>query len=117
MGGLSGTTAFAAVFTRRSSFRLASRSPTCRSQLACHPTFRAQHALQKRRHIQIGIQPRPVKTDVRSDGYVEVTEGLKAGEPVVIAANFLIDAESNLKAALSSFTADAQAENKMDAKP
>jgi len=34
-----------------------------------------------------------------------VLEGVKAGEPVVVAANFLIDAESNLKAALAGLTA------------
>jgi len=34
-----------------------------------------------------------------------VSEGLKAGEEVVVRANFLIDSESNLKAALESFGA------------
>jgi Cu(I)/Ag(I) efflux system membrane fusion protein len=63
------------------------------------------------------FEPRPVKTGARGDGYIEVLDGIKAGEPVVVTANFLIDAESNLKAALSSFTADAQAVSKTDAKP
>jgi Cu(I)/Ag(I) efflux system membrane fusion protein len=40
---------------------------------------------------------------MRTDGYVEVAEGLSEGESVVVRANFLIDAESNLKAALGSF--------------
>lgn len=53
------------------------------------------------------FEPRPVKLGVRGDGYVEVTEGLAAGDNVVTSANFLIDAESNLKAALKGFTADA----------
>lgn len=52
------------------------------------------------------FEPRAVKVGMRGDGYVEIAEGIKAGENVVVAANFLIDAESNLKAALSSFTAD-----------
>jgi Cu(I)/Ag(I) efflux system membrane fusion protein len=56
------------------------------------------------------FEPRPVKVGVRGDGFVEIAEGIKAGEDVVIAANFLIDAESNLKAALSSFTADLSPE-------
>ena len=43
---------------------------------------------------------------LRGDGYVEIPEGIKAGENVVISANFLIDAESNLKAALTAFTAE-----------
>ncbi len=52
------------------------------------------------------FEPRAVKVGVRGDGFIEIAEGIKAGEDVVVAANFLIDAESNLKAALSSFTAD-----------
>ena len=35
----------------------------------------------------------------------QVLEGLKSGERVVTSATFLIDAESNLRAALSAFTA------------
>ena len=50
------------------------------------------------------FEPRNVKTGLRGEGYVAISEGLKEGEKVVVAANFLIDAESNLKAALSSFT-------------
>lgn len=49
------------------------------------------------------FEPRPVKLGMRADGYVEVLEGVKAGENVVVSANFLIDAESNLKAAFSGF--------------
>lgn len=61
------------------------------------------------------FEPRPVKLGVRGDGFVEVTEGLAAGDLVVTSANFLIDAESNLKAALKGFTADAPAST--DTKP
>jgi Cu(I)/Ag(I) efflux system membrane fusion protein len=53
------------------------------------------------------FEPRVVKLGVRGGGYVEVLEGLKAGEAVVVSANFLIDAESNLKAALGAFGAGA----------
>jgi Cu(I)/Ag(I) efflux system membrane fusion protein len=49
------------------------------------------------------FEPREVKTGARGGSYVEITEGLAAGEVVVTSANFLIDAESNLKAALSGF--------------
>jgi Cu(I)/Ag(I) efflux system membrane fusion protein len=52
------------------------------------------------------FEPRDVNVGLRGDGFVEITEGIKVGENVVVAANFLIDAESNLKAALSGFTAD-----------
>jgi membrane fusion protein, copper/silver efflux system len=49
-------------------------------------------------------QPRKVKLGTHGDGYVEVTEGVARGEKVVVGANFLIDAESNLRAALQSFS-------------
>ena len=50
------------------------------------------------------FEPREVKLGARSDTYVEVIEGVKDGEQVVVAANFLIDAEGNLKAAISGFS-------------
>jgi Cu(I)/Ag(I) efflux system membrane fusion protein len=49
------------------------------------------------------FEPREVKLGARSDDYVEVIDGVADGEPVVVAANFLIDAESNLKAAVGGF--------------
>ena len=61
------------------------------------------------------FEPRAVKVGVRGDGFVEIIDGVKAGESVVVTANFLIDAESNLKAALQSFTAEPAA--KPEAKP
>jgi Cu(I)/Ag(I) efflux system membrane fusion protein len=48
-------------------------------------------------------EPRTVKLGMHADGYAEVLGGLGAGEAVVVKANFLIDAESNLKAALGGF--------------
>ena len=53
------------------------------------------------------FEPREVKTGARSDSYVELLEGVKAGEQVVVAANFLIDAESNLKAAVAGLGGNA----------
>jgi Cu(I)/Ag(I) efflux system membrane fusion protein len=55
------------------------------------------------------FEPREVKLGMRADGYIEVIEGIKAGESIVVSANFLIDAESNLKAALSGFGQGAPA--------
>ncbi|MGY4309347.1 Cu(I)/Ag(I) efflux system membrane fusion protein [Bradyrhizobium sp. USDA 4369] len=52
------------------------------------------------------FEPRDVKLGRRGGGYIEIRDGLKEGETVVTSANFLIDAESNLKAALKGF-ADA----------
>ena len=49
------------------------------------------------------FEPRPIKLGRRGDGYVEVRDGLQPGEEVVTSATFLIDAESNLRAALKSF--------------
>ncbi|MBW7903081.1 MAG: efflux RND transporter periplasmic adaptor subunit [Rhodocyclaceae bacterium] len=49
--------------------------------------------------------PRQVKVGARGDEYVEILEGIAEGDEVVVAANFLIDAESNLKAALDGFAA------------
>jgi Cu(I)/Ag(I) efflux system membrane fusion protein len=48
------------------------------------------------------FEPREVKTGRRGEGRVEITEGVGEGDRVVTSANFLIDAESNLKAALKS---------------
>ena len=47
---------------------------------------------------------RAVKPGRRADGFVEIREGVSKDEEVVTAATFLIDAESNLKAALRAFT-------------
>ncbi len=49
------------------------------------------------------FEPRTVKLGMHADGYAEVLGGLEAGEVVVVSANFLIDAESNLKAAMGGF--------------
>jgi Cu(I)/Ag(I) efflux system membrane fusion protein len=49
------------------------------------------------------FEPRQVKLGRRGGGYVEITDGVAEGEAVVTSANFLIDAESNLKAALKGF--------------
>jgi Cu(I)/Ag(I) efflux system membrane fusion protein len=52
------------------------------------------------------FEPREVKLGTRGEGFVEVLSGVKEGETVVTRANFLIDSESNLKAALSGFNAE-----------
>ena len=55
------------------------------------------------------FEPREVKLGSRNDNYVEVLDGVKDGDKVVVAANFLIDAESNLKAAVGGFGSSAPA--------
>jgi Cu(I)/Ag(I) efflux system membrane fusion protein len=48
------------------------------------------------------FEPRAVKIGRRGDGFAEITSGVDEGDRVVTSANFLIDAESNLKAALQT---------------
>ena len=48
------------------------------------------------------FEPRDVKLGMRGDGFTEIRDGVAEGDRVVVAANFLIDAESNLNAALQS---------------
>jgi multidrug efflux pump subunit AcrA (membrane-fusion protein) len=51
-------------------------------------------------YVDIGdgyFTPRQVRLGVRTDGIVEVTNGLKAGEKVASMAVFLIDSEAKLK--------------------
>jgi Cu(I)/Ag(I) efflux system membrane fusion protein len=49
-------------------------------------------------------EPREVELGAHGDGYVAILHGVSEHEPVVVSANFLIDAESNIKAALSNFS-------------
>jgi Cu(I)/Ag(I) efflux system membrane fusion protein len=46
------------------------------------------------------FEPREVRLGTASEGYVEVLEGLREGEELVVSSQFLIDSESNLKAAI-----------------
>jgi membrane fusion protein, copper/silver efflux system len=50
------------------------------------------------------FEPRPVQVGRRGAGYVEIRDGIAEGDVVVTSANFLIDAESNLKSALKTMT-------------
>jgi Cu(I)/Ag(I) efflux system membrane fusion protein len=53
--------------------------------------------------------PRDVRLGRRDGSYVEVLDGVREGELVVSSGNFLLDAESNLKAALQGFAGGTQA--------
>jgi RND family efflux transporter MFP subunit len=48
------------------------------------------------------FEPREVKTGVNVRGYYEIKKGVQEGENVVTGANFLLDSESKLKAAMSA---------------
>lgn len=51
------------------------------------------------------FEPRDVTIGVRGAGMTEIMDGVAEGDRVVVSANFLINAESNLKAALSALVA------------
>ena len=44
------------------------------------------------------FEPRPVETGLRLDDRVEIVQGLKDGERIVVSGNFLLDSESRLRA-------------------
>jgi multidrug efflux pump subunit AcrA (membrane-fusion protein) len=49
-----------------------------------------------------GFEPREVQVGIRADGLAQVVEGLKDGERVATAANFLLDSESRLRSAIGT---------------
>ena len=50
------------------------------------------------------LEPREIEVGPRLDDHVVVLKGLKLGERIVSSANFLVDSESQLQAAIGSFT-------------
>jgi len=50
------------------------------------------------------LEPREIEVGTRLDDHVVVLTGLKLGERIVSSANFLVDSESQLQAAIDSFT-------------
>jgi len=53
------------------------------------------------------LVPTPIVVGERSDGYYQLLAGLSAGDKVVTSANFLVDSESSMKAALESMAASS----------
>jgi len=49
------------------------------------------------------LRPQRVTTGTESDGRIEITSGLEAGQPVIVAGTFLVAGESRLRAALESW--------------
>ncbi|MDR4521235.1 MAG: efflux RND transporter periplasmic adaptor subunit [Nitrosomonas sp.] len=109
--------------TTRVRIELANKEALLKPDMYARVEFSAQHGphevltvpnsavldtgLKKMVLIALGtgrFEPRAIKTGMRADEYTEVLSGLAEGEAVVTRANFLIDAESNLKAALSGFS-------------
>ncbi|MGV1955507.1 efflux RND transporter periplasmic adaptor subunit [Agrobacterium sp. 22-214-1] len=54
------------------------------------------------------FEPKNVTLGVRGDDSTEIRQGVSAGDKVVVSANFLLDAESNLNSALSAMTEEAK---------
>ncbi|MFA7157777.1 MAG: efflux RND transporter periplasmic adaptor subunit [Kiritimatiellia bacterium] len=52
------------------------------------------------------LVPVEVRLGMRTDGYYEVHAGLNEGDRVVTSANFLVDSESSMKAALEALSAE-----------
>jgi Cu(I)/Ag(I) efflux system membrane fusion protein len=53
------------------------------------------------------LAPVELKLGARSGDYYEVLDGLKEGDQVVVSANFLVDSESSMKAALEALSSGA----------
>ncbi|OGU32518.1 MAG: hypothetical protein A2X67_12790 [Ignavibacteria bacterium GWA2_55_11] len=53
------------------------------------------------------FDPRDVKLGVSANGFVQVLDGIRAGEKIVVSSQFLIDSESNLKAAINQMAGHA----------
>jgi Cu(I)/Ag(I) efflux system membrane fusion protein len=60
------------------------------------------------------LEPREVRLGVKGSGFYEVLAGLAAGEKVVTSANFLVDSESSMKAALQQMTQGSTGAHKND---
>jgi Cu(I)/Ag(I) efflux system membrane fusion protein len=60
------------------------------------------------------LEPREIKLGMKGDGVYEVLSGVAVGDRVVTSANFLVDSESSLKAALKQMTQAAATERKHD---
>ncbi len=50
------------------------------------------------------LEPREVTVGVRGDGKAQILSGVKEGERVAVRANFLLDSESRLRAAIAGMT-------------
>jgi RND family efflux transporter MFP subunit len=59
-------------------------------------------------HGQGNLEPRTIQMGPQVDDSIVVLSGLKPGEKVVSSANFLVDSEAQLHAALGSFASAAQ---------
>jgi Cu(I)/Ag(I) efflux system membrane fusion protein/cobalt-zinc-cadmium efflux system membrane fusion protein len=62
-------------------------------------------------HGQGNLEPREIEIGPQLDDSVVVLKGLHAGERIVSSANFLVDSEAQLQAAMGSFTTPSSSAN------
>jgi Cu(I)/Ag(I) efflux system membrane fusion protein len=58
--------------------------------------------------------PTRIQVGARGDGWYEVLSGLNEGDRIVVSANFLVDSESSLKAALEAMSSGADSTRPRD---
>jgi multidrug efflux pump subunit AcrA (membrane-fusion protein) len=68
-------------------------------------------------HGQGNLEPREIQTGPQIDDSIVVLKGLQPGDRVVSSANFLVDSEAQLQAALESFNSPQQNANSAVAHP
>ena len=94
---------FADVLIRPPPLRDAVKVP---SEAVLHSGERAVVIVERAKGI---FEPREVTLGPEGGGYQEIRKGLEAGEKVVTSSQFLIDSESNLKAAINQLLGDRSA--------
>jgi Cu(I)/Ag(I) efflux system membrane fusion protein len=67
----------------------------------------AQHTYAFRDAGDGRLVPTPIVVGERGDGYYQLVSGLSEGDKVVTSANFLVDSESSMKAALEALAGGA----------
>lgn len=79
--------------------------------LGMHPTVPEESIIRGGKNdiviVDLGegkFKPQPVKLGSYADGYYQILKGLNEGTKIVTSAQFLIDSESNLKAAVNKFS-------------
>jgi RND family efflux transporter MFP subunit len=75
------------------------------------------HTIAFVNHGNGNLEPRTIEVGAQLDDTLIVLKGLKAGEQVVSSANFLVDSEAQLQAAIGSFAPPVQAPSTDTAAP
>jgi len=84
----------------------ATRAVKVPQQAILHSGERAVVVVERSKGV---FEPREVELGPEGGGYQEVRSGIEAGETVVVSSQFLIDSESNLKAAVRQLLGEREA--------